>query len=222
MPGRWLTPDSLPSSTIQCVLEFPDSEEIRSLIRGALYLLTVETNFEAFGAVTPQEISDALRQTLFLFNLEDCNVIPVGTVLAFAGDVIPDGFLDTNQGAVSRTTYARLFSVIGTQFGAGDGSTTFDLPHIDGRVIAGVKPGDSDFQFLGKTGGAKTHTLTVAEMPAHKHDTRIVAGGTTQRYATNATGNNTFTASQDMSNTGGDQAHNNMQPYIALNYIIKF
>lgn len=67
------------------------------------------------------------------------NVIsnPAGTIFAFAGNNIPSGYLPCNGGAISRTTYADLFAVIGTTYGAGDGSTTFNLPNLSDRFIQG-------------------------------------------------------------------------------------
>lgn len=64
------------------------------------------------------------------------STVPTGTILPFAGNTIPEGFLDCNGAAVSRTTYSGLFGVIGTTFGGGDGSTTFNLPNLsDDRFI---------------------------------------------------------------------------------------
>src|SRR5690606_11752046 len=71
--------------------------------------------------------------------------------------------------AVSRTDYADLFEVIGTSYGVGDGSTTFNLPNLQGRVPVGLDTGQTEFNALGKTGGAKTHTLTIDQMPSHSH-----------------------------------------------------
>ena len=68
--------------------------------------------------------------------LEQCR--PVGSYLLFAGKTLPTGYLLCNGAAVSRTTYAALFAVIGTTYGAGNGSTTFNLPNLDGRVLQGV------------------------------------------------------------------------------------
>ena len=65
-------------------------------------------------------------------------VAPVGSFLCFAGNTVPAGYLLCNGAAVSRETYAALFAVIGTLYGAGDGSTTFNLPNCDGRVLQGV------------------------------------------------------------------------------------
>lgn len=67
-------------------------------------------------------------------NLE---VEPIGTIFAFAGSEIPNGYLPCNGSAISRTTYADLYSVIGTTYGAGDGSTTFNLPNLTDKFIQG-------------------------------------------------------------------------------------
>src|SRR5690606_15176336 len=86
-------------------------------------------------------------------------------------------WLACNAQAVSRDTYADLYQVIGTTFGSGDGSTTFNVPDLRGRVPVGLdNMGASDAgrlaaaNTLGGTGGAETHTLTVAEMPSHGHN----------------------------------------------------
>ena len=63
---------------------------------------------------------------------------PTGTMLPFAGKTVPAGFLLCNGAAISRTTYARLFSVLGTTWGAGDGSTTFNLPNVNDRCLEGT------------------------------------------------------------------------------------
>lgn len=151
------------------------------------------------------------------------DTLPVGSISAYGGENIPTNWLKCNGQAISRTTYADLFSVIGTTYGSGDGSTTFNLPDISERVIVG-NAGDGEFS-IGNTGGEKEHTLTVNEMPSHTHLYRASIG------AGNAEGNLNFgdstggvisgTYGNAIQNTGGSQAHNNMQPYIALNYIIK-
>lgn len=159
--------------------------------------------------------------------------VPVGSVMPYAGTTEPGGWLFCYGQAVSRSTYARLFAVISTTYGAGDGSTTFALPDLRGRVVAGQDDmggssanrltgtsGGVNGDTLGGTGGSETHTLTEDEMPAHTHtfDGRDQIGASAQpaaavdlqdltQYTTNA--------------TGGDDPHNNVQPTIILNYIIK-
>lgn len=77
----------------------------------------------------------------------------------------PEGYLLEDGSAVSRTTYAELFSVIGTTYGSGDGSTTFNLPDSRGRVTVNQNSSDTQFATIGAKYGEKTHTMTIAEMP---------------------------------------------------------
>lgn len=92
-----------------------------------------------------------------------------GVIKAFGGTSAPTGYLLCDGAAVSRTTYSALFAVIGTKFGAGDGSTTFNVPNGKGRTLVGVDSSIPDFDDVGKSGGAKTVELTTAEMPSHTH-----------------------------------------------------
>lgn len=101
---------------------------------------------------------------------------PVGSLLDFAGTTPPAGYLACYGQAVSRTTYAALFAKIGTSYGAGDGSTTFNVPDYRGRVHVTLDNlGGSDAgrlaaaNTLGGSGGAETHTLTTAELAVHSH-----------------------------------------------------
>jgi microcystin-dependent protein len=109
-------------------------------------------------------------------------LVPSGTVLPFAGTTAPTGFLLCSGQAVSRSTYSDLFAAIGTTYGAGDGSTTFNVPDLRGRVPAGkddmgggaagrLTSGGSGLAgtTLGATGGAETQTLNAGQMPAHNH-----------------------------------------------------
>ena len=73
-----------------------------------------------------------------LFNAAVVSALPHGMIVAHAGKTVPDGFLLCNGAAVSRKTYAKLFEAIGELWGAGDGSTTFNLPDSDGRVLQGA------------------------------------------------------------------------------------
>lgn len=153
---------------------------------------------------------------------------PTGSVQSYAGSSAPTGWLLCFGQNVSRTTYADLFAVISTTYGAGDGSTTFGLPDLRGRVPAGLdNMGGSDAgrldwaNTLGTSGGTQTHTLTTSEMPAHTHAQHGNFGsysGSAFLYGTNWYGAANGAAT---SSTGGGAAHNNMQPTLLLNYIIK-
>ena len=100
---------------------------------------------------------------------------PSGTVLMFAGLSAPFGYLLCDGSAVSRTSYASLFTAIGTIHGAGNGSTTFNLPNLKGKIAAGIDSTQTEFDTLGKTGGAKSHTHTnttgSGESGSHSHTT---------------------------------------------------
>lgn len=110
--------------------------------------------------------------------------VPVGVMEAFAGSSAPTGWLLCDGTAVSRTTYSNLYSVIGTTYGVGDGSTTFGLPDMRGRVPMGAGTGNQlnasgsgaitggtgmTARAAGAFGGEETHLLTSAEIPAHSH-----------------------------------------------------
>lgn len=136
----------------------------------------------------------------------------------------PTWWLICNWSAVSRTTYSWLFSIIWTTYGVWDWSTTFNLPNLQWKVIAWYNSWETEFNTIGKTWGAKTHTLTTTEMPAHTHGLPNAANSWTNddkkiswTYLRDPVAADTFTNSE-----WGGQAHNNLQPYIALNYIIKF
>ena len=98
-------------------------------------------------------------------------IMPAGTVTQTARITAPTGWLLCEGQAVSRTTFARLFDAIGTTYGAGDGSTTFTLPNLKGRVPVGRDDSQTEFDALGENGGAKTVTLTEAQLPSHSHTT---------------------------------------------------
>lgn len=179
-------------------------------------------------------------------------LVPVGGVTQFAGAAAPSGWLLCDGAAVSRSAYAALFAVLGTTYGAGDGSTTFALPDLKGRVPVGLDTGQAEFDALAETGGAKTHTLSVAETPSHNHGgaTGVQsanhthgpgAGSGAANFLSQSAGGSggtavgtvgdraTFTATStesanhthSIASQGGGGAHNNLQPYLVLNYIIR-
>nr|DAT05125.1 MAG TPA: Baseplate wedge protein [Caudoviricetes sp.] len=162
-------------------------------------------------------------------------LVPTGTVLAFAGSSAPSGFLLCDGRAVSRTTYTSLFSVIGTTYGSGDGSTTFNLPDMRGRVAVG-----SDAN-LGAKAGAKTHALTNAELPVLSgaivmHSSNVgtniqTVNGVFKPAITNngkyrgggelVSDVGTSSVGHFSLNIGGGQAISLIQPSLYLNYLIK-
>jgi microcystin-dependent protein len=88
-----------------------------------------------------------------------------GEIISYGGALAPEGWLVCDGSQVSRTVYADLFTVLGVSYGAGNGTNTFNLPNLQGRVPIGV---DGTFT-RGSSGGAAAHTLTAAELPSHTH-----------------------------------------------------
>jgi microcystin-dependent protein len=166
--------------------------------------------------------------------------VPVGVVSAFAGVNAPAGWLMCAGQAVSRTEYSALFNALSTTYGSGDGSTTFNLPDLRGRVPAGVDNmgGTAASRLtstvltasnaLGATGGTQTHTLTEAQMPAHAHTTggspgiyRDYLGGGSSHAYLGAITSTSVSNPYNTSSVGSGSAHTNTQPTLVLNYIIK-
>jgi microcystin-dependent protein len=203
--------------------------------------------------------------------------VPTGVINMWGTTTAPTNWLLCDGTAVSRTTYAALFAVISTTYGVGDNSTTFNLPNLKGKVPVGRDSADTSFDSMGETGGAKTHTLSSAEMPLHTHiqnshnhsqnshthttDTQgnhnhggsvgtgeflyrdgayntgynswvgnvylamTWNGGTAYAgsHSHNVNGQTATNIAQTATNqyAGSSSAHNNLQPYIVLNYIIK-
>lgn len=154
------------------------------------------------------------------------DTLPIGIIMEYPGSNIPSGWLLCDGQAVSRTLYSELFNLLGTTYGSGDGSTTFNIPNLKGKVAVGKDENDTDFDTLGETGGEKTHTLSVSEMPAHSHDLVYVKSNSTPLNNAGVSGFNSAntgvgTKENAVTNTGGGQPHNNLQPYIVQNFIIK-
>jgi len=191
--------------------------------------------------------------------------MPAGAMMPYAGASAPTGWLLCYGQAVSRTTYSDLFTAIADVYGVGDGSTTFNLPDMRGRVGAGkddmggvaasrltTAGSGVDGATLGASGGAETHTLTTAQLATHTHSftgdatgaggahTHTV-GGASDSAVSGASGNllfagsasaatvntgaisatHTHTTSGTNATAGSGTAHNNVQPTLVLNYIIK-
>jgi len=183
-------------------------------------------------------------------NLTGIEGIPTATIVPWSSASVPSGFLECDGSAVSRTTYATLFGIVGTTYGVGDGSTTFNVPDLADNVPVGK----SNNKSLASTGGANTvaatgnvggstanATLSTAQLASHTHPSSLHGSATPQDnfpagglsaaspvYVqtvsnipfTNAAGSGSG-HSHNMSATFSGDSTSVIQPYLALIYIIK-
>ena len=193
--------------------------ERRGLLKRALAVLAGGV---ALGATFRQAEADTTGIDPFL-----------GEIMLFAGDFVPRGYAACNGQLLPIAQNQALFSLLGTTYG-GNGQTTFALPDLRGRVPihVGQGPGLSD-RILGEVGGEEAHTLTVAEMPGHTHVMTARSGNGTTASPAGAlfardgadvphygAGADTQLSPGAIAVAGGSQPHNNMQPYLALQYCI--
>lgn len=209
----YLTPDDFGTDL---PVAFMMGQTTLQYLLGAIYDLAIEDNWEQFGTLTPEQMSQYF--IALLDSIPGGVIMPIGTIIQSALDNAPAGFLLCNGVAISRTTYAQLFAAIGTRFGAGDGSTTFNLPDMRSRFARG-KPNAGS---VGDTGGLDEVSLTIDNLAAHQHTFNLrttsggfsngmpqgTASGTSGTYQTNSTGSGT--------------PHENKPPYIDLNFYIAY
>ena len=174
-------------------------------------------------------------------NLTGIEGIPTATIVPWSDSSVPTGFLECNGQAVSRSTYSALFAIVGTTYGAGDGSSTFLVPDLQDNVPVGK----SNNKALASTGGANTvastgnvggstanATLTEAQLASHDHGQKgsfpgpdSPAGGWIVRAAgPNINVNNAGSGSghsHNMSANFSGDATSVLQPYLAIIYLIK-
>lgn len=163
---------------------------------------------------TDEDDNDIQLTTSGKINGQVLGAIP-GWIIAYGGSSAPTGWLLCNGSAVSRTTYADLFAIVGTSFGVGDGSTTFNLPDLQDRFPLGK---GTTFSTLGATGGATTKNL------AHTHTFTTGAANTTTQLPSTPD-ENTIPDSAHVhtgtTDSGGSASQDVMNPYQVVNYIIK-
>jgi len=230
----WLTPDDAPGAAICRPVFIPAGLEYEAAFRGAFLLLCESYNWEEQGAQTPDDVAAAFYAA-FCQTLDEWGVCPsgghlIGEIFAYAGSDTPTDCLACDGASISRSTYAALFAVIGTTYGAVD-SSHFNVPDLRGRVPIGTGQGSGLTQRdLADAGGYEEHTLLTLNLPNghyHAHElgiegVAVAAGGD---YTVLRTGNpvqfiqTTSQAAGQHPTTVSPVGH--MPPFIALNFFIQ-
>jgi len=206
--------------------------------------ITYDNSTSDLAALSAQDAIDELAadnstnsSAIDLIQAAIAIMLPVGSIITYAGPGAPTGYLQCYGQAISRTTYAALFTAIGVTHGAGDGSTTFNVPDIRGRSAVGQDnmggtsanrltglTGGIDGDVLGATGGAESHVLTTPQIPSHTHPEGLYNTTSFARASSYNAASPTVSgegAAIVTGSTGGGLAHNNVQPSLVLNYLIK-
>ena len=168
--------------------------------------------------------ANAETMTQFQDNIEK-SVCPVGTIVSYAGLTAPNGWLICNGQSLSKNDYLDLFNVI--EYIYGGENDNFNIPNLNGKISVGLDTTQTDFNEIGKTGGSKY-------TERHSHGQYIDNLGTKTPYALADGGGqsvsgrylggsyNGYSGSQVMTTEFGTGDAGNLQPYITLNYIIKY
>lgn len=234
---QYQTGDGLSLGVSLVLIEIPNDSWIKQNLIAALDTLTNEANFnELTGSNTPEFVARVwsyILQTL-QFDYEPPDMTPIGTLIMWGAGTPPTGWLVCDGSEVSRATYASLFSLWGTTFGAGDGTTTFNLMNFIDRSPMGI----GGTLFEGDTAGNMEQTLTTNQMPAHTHTINdpghnhtipgtlfsgsggrtSATGGTFNVLANTSTNNNTTGITNN--NAGAGLPHSILHPVIGVNVLV--
>ena len=207
---------------------------------GATNMNKIENELEALDTGKQDNLTAGTNITIDQNNVisSTCE-LPIGSGIDYYGTTAPENYMFADGSAISRTTYAELFAVIGTTYGTGDGSTTFNLPDKRERVSVMYKENSTNgttgatLGTLGAKGGEFTHEQTINELATHEHpvfwgeypmkDNKSSNSGYegSERTSTFDVNDTTSTSRTIAKETGGGQPMNIMQSYIVCNYIIK-
>jgi microcystin-dependent protein len=161
-----------------------DGTQVNSNFTSVVNFLNTETIQRdasiAFTAIPSLPATDPTTDNQAVRKAYVDNHTPAGVITQYGGTTAPTGWLLCQGQAISRTNplYTRLWGAISTNYGIGDGSTTFNVPNLQGRIPVGRDSTQSEFDALAETGGSKTSTLTTANLPSHQHGVGTITPNT--------------------------------------------
>jgi microcystin-dependent protein len=197
----------------------PDQEDWLAIVSGCLVELIYPFNFEPYGTATPEETAQVFRSVFDDFSFQtSCRMI--GEIIPYAGSTSPMlSWLACDGASLLRSDYPDLFAVIGTIYGAADG-THFNLPDMRGRTAISMGTGSGlSTRTIGDSFGEETHQLNTSELASHSHS-EITANPALGAAVVGVPVPSAVPGIGTTGSAGGDTPHNNMQPSLAINYLI--
>jgi len=212
--GKWLTPDTPSAGFICRTLRIPNSEDCLAIVNGALADLAYARSFEEYGDLSPEDTAALFAQMYEDYiRFKGCMI---GTIFAYVTAAAPEGSLPCDGGTYLKFDYPLLYAALDSAYIVN--STQFSTPDLRGRGIIGTGTGSGlTARTTNQSGGEEAHALSVAELASHNHSYNapsVITVGTGPVLVP-------YLASQVAATTGSSgsgTAHNNMQPWRALNY----
>ncbi len=216
--GKWLTPlNSEPVERVYRLLSIPNDAEWASIIWGALDDLRYSSNFEQLIGISPEETASAFA--LLFDEWRKANPL-IGVIFPFATAALPANSLSCNGATYLRTDYPELYARIHSSLIVD--ADHFKVPDLRARFVtmaSGSAPGGLTPKTFNSTGGEERHTLTTSEMPSHSHSevgaAAVIINGGLEAPASSAVPTPAITGF-----SGGGGPHENMPPWIAVNWAI--
>jgi len=214
--GGWLTPDNIPTERVCRVLSIPASADWLAIVSGAILELTKRHNWEEYGSLTIEQASDEAVNILTDYYTE--RPCMIGAIISYATTQLPDGTLACDGATYNKSDYPILYDCLDSAYIID--TSSFRVPDLRSRAVIGVGQGSGlSNRTIDQAVGAETHTLVTSEMPSHSHNYTgpVINPFTSPGPTPNFSASGPFAST---TSTGGDGAHNNMQPSLALKYAI--
>lgn len=230
----FLTPNTPPDNLTVCRrVKIPAQTDWLSLVSGALAVLTKPYNFELSGTATVEETTQFFEQ-FFLDYLDSTDYCMIGSIFPYITALPPAHCLVCDGSSYQRINYPDLYAALDAVFIVD--ADNFVVPDLRGKTVIGAGDGGADYtnRTVGQIGGEEAHQLTVTELASHGHTDLghshiynppgtalpVVAPGEVPVTAINLLPGLTGEAYANIQNTGADEPHNTMQPFLALNYCV--